>query len=425
VGEWELGWLGGSELKDVRLTEGDGNVVVKCGAVHSGLTLWGVLWRDFDVGETVVEGLEVRVVKRRDGSTSVGDFLVREDGTANGMRRVLRKLRGAVEATGARVEVVSEAAGESVVYEDVGVEVGIAAAKGPVHVQVTAASAERGLTVTATVPGFGEWREGRAAAVVAGSDFEIAGTKVPTGLACDWVGMDPGWAGSLGKTVEIETLSNHASATMQAGVLTVSLRGEGGAMVEGSVLLRAATKGVPVMVVLPAAGGEGGVYRAEAALKWSGALGRMLGRVNPVFDDVRSARGLVRVTLGEMNLSPGDWSDARGAGRVVFPWMVFSQGQVFAELLRQTEFEGWSADVDVSAEALRVRLEEGHWVCEPWTLTVNGRQKMTFTGAVSVEGKVEMVARVPLAGGGRTLGTGTVEYTIVGTVEKAVVVVPK
>ena len=312
VGEWELGWFRGSELKDVRLTEGDGKEMVKCGAVHSGLTLWGVLWGDFDVGETVVEGLEVRVVKRADGSTSVGDFLVRGDGTANGMRRVLRKLRGAVEAKGARVEVVSEAAGESVVYEDVGVEVAIAAAKGPVHVQVTAASAERGLTVNATVPGFMEWREGRAAVVVGGSDFEIAGTKVPTGLACDWAGMDPGWAGSMGKTVELETLSNHASATMQAGVLTVLVRGEGEAVVEGNVLWRAATKGVPVAVVLPAGNGA---YRGEAVLNWSPALGRMLGRVNPVLEDVGSAEGLVRVTLGEMNVSRGDWVNARdGAG---------------------------------------------------------------------------------------------------------------
>ena len=79
----------------------------------------------------------------------------------------------------------------------------------------------------------------------------------------------------------------------------------------------------------------------------------------------------------------------------------------------------------VRAEAMRVRSGEGHFVCEPWVVTVAGRQKMTFTGAVSVEGKVEMLATVPLAGGGETLGTGPVEFPIVGTVGKAVVMIPR
>ena len=134
VDEWSVGWFRPTELKNLRAVMPDGTPVLACPRVESGLTLWDMLWGNYDLRNTRADGLQLTVVKYPDGRTSV-------DALVAGVADLVRTARGGLQINGGEVTLISVRAGQTVRYTDVAATVTIASPEAPFHLQVAAASA--------------------------------------------------------------------------------------------------------------------------------------------------------------------------------------------------------------------------------------------------------------------------------------------
>ncbi|HVS71127.1 MAG TPA: hypothetical protein VHQ47_07730, partial [Phycisphaerae bacterium] len=237
--DWSLSWFKGTRIKNLAITLPDNSRLLFCPHVKTELTLWGILEGNYDLGATTVETLQVNLTKYADGTTSLDALAsppVSPPSAEGGGREVrgtgllerLRSLRGSLQVESAVVTVNSARAGggvgESVTYTDVRAAVTIASADAPFHLALTAAGPGRDLSVNAVLPAPARWPP-RPWALL--QDVDISATNMPTGLLCDWLGMDPRWQQSLGPAIATLSLVHHA-ASGESGDATLVLRGSDG-----------------------------------------------------------------------------------------------------------------------------------------------------------------------------------------------------
>src|SRR5262249_1843061 len=107
--------------------------------------------------------------------------------------------------------------------------IGVASSEAPFHVQLSAVEAKPPmLGATAPSPGSGSISLTATfppAATLYGplsqvpriwllqNDLDLTAIGIPTALACDYVGLDPAWAESLGDTLETVQITAHSTAS--------------------------------------------------------------------------------------------------------------------------------------------------------------------------------------------------------------------
>jgi hypothetical protein len=429
VEDWSLGWFRGTELKNVSITLPDGTQMLICPRVESDLTLWGILWGRYDVGNMKVDTAQVKLTKYADGSHSILAVVPEGAGPGMGMAKLLQTLRGSLQVGSAVVTVNSVATGESLTYTDVKAAVTIASPEAPFHVMVSAVGSgeggagERNLSFNATLPALASGAPGWSMA----ADMELTAVNVPTGLACDWVGEDPRWSDSLGKVLERVRFSNHETPPLETSRPIVEIRGTEGAYVDGRFLLkRAVGNGEPATLTLPGQGGFWGV----AVLRVSAPLADLLKRVNPVFGMLERGDGPVKIMLTDLSMPADAREHPQATWLVTFPPMVMARKGVLADLLKLGQDpEGQGETVTATAAALKVRVADGVMTYDNFTMifgSARRQQRVTFGGTVGIDGTLNLMATVPAAGWGgkESLESSTANVPLTGTVGNPVVRLP-
>ncbi len=431
ISNWSLGWFHGTELTDVALTLPEGAPLFTCPAIHSELTLWGILWGKYDVGTTTADNLHLNITRYADGSTSLDSLLTNDASGHNRLRESLRTLRGSLQAKNAVVTCTSVSGKQSIVYTDVKAAVTIASSDAPFHLQLVAIAPDRALSFEGTMPALSSWPLGHLDALIASSDFELSATQIPTALLCDFSDIDPRWEDSIGPTLSSIAVSNHSTASLDAGIFTALVHGSTAeSFVDARLLLHPPTAHSPPLLALS---GPASSYHLTGALKVSEPLAALLTHAHPIFKELASGTGPINIACSELVLPISNPQAASFAARLTFPTLTFRRASLITRLLTQpmdnpsispTDQASNSPElIPVAAGPLRIRFDNARFSTESFIITLGRRQKITFRGSVALDGKIDMLATVPTADD--TLGTGTADIPIAGTIDRPLLISPQ
>jgi hypothetical protein len=187
----------------------------------------------------------------------------------------------------------------------------------------------------------------------------------------------------------------------------------------------------PATLTLPAESGSEGVdFQAAANLRVSAPLVRLLRRVNPILGQIKSGEGLFGFQLSELQVTSGNVGNAQATARLTFPALELRTDGLVGELLRI----GGAADsqahgaIAAVADPLRLHLGGGSIGYDNFNLVLGRRQRLSFGGSVNVDGRLNLLARVPEAARGAdgegTLSSSRSDVPLSGTVEHPVVTLP-
>jgi len=486
---WSIGWFRATDVRNLRIAGPDGAILVSCPHVVSGLSLWGMVTGNYDLGSTTADALELTVTKNADGSTSM-------DALAKNGAGIVRSVRGAIRINNAQVSLASAKSGQSLLLTGFQATVTIASSDAPFHVQVygrampgwgagasapAAAGPEGEMSLNATFPSIralvdvgrdltagGGWLE--AAGGAGGTildDVDFAASRVPSELACDFLGVDGGWAQSFGRVLESVQFSSHGNPTAVPPANHVSLLVRGAAdgggsapVIDARVMLLPpedeADGAAGGTITIPGGGGAGSDFHLEAALRLSPPLMRTLARVNPLLGEAVPAAvaargiggaggtdiitsggegGLLHIGFATLTVPVGAPDAAEANFRVTFPPLAFAPRADGPSLVRQfqvitgelvppaaTRGAGRSmpaaSRVEGSVGLLRAHLEEGQFSYENFLVQV-GRSRLNFSGSVALDGNVDLLAVIP--GSGTGLSVRSSQVLVTGTVEMPVV----
>jgi hypothetical protein len=420
--DWSLSWFKGTRVKNLSITLPDGSRLLFCPRVKTELTLWGILLGRYDVGTTNIDTLQLALTKYADGTTSL-DALAPPAGGAgtppasSRLFAQLRSARGSLQVQSAVVTINSARAGQSVTYTDVNAAITIASPDAPFHLRVNALGPGRMLSINATLPAPADWPPNPWQLA---TDIDVAASNLPTGLTCDWARLDPRWQESLGPVIETLSLVHHGLPT-EAGDVVLSLRSPSReTYVETRCLMRASPEAASFTIP------ENSGYFLRAALFASPPLVHLLAHVNPVFSSLRASDGPIGIDVPAATWSTDHPGALNGDGRLTFPTLAFERTGLLGQLL---DFAGKPAATQpgylpVVASRLRVQAANGELSFSNLSLTVAPLYRITFDGRTSADGRLHLLATIPLAPTGG-LQSGTADVPITGTVAEPVITLPR
>ncbi len=417
--DWSLSWFRGTRIKNLSITLPDNTRLLFCPRVKTELTLWGILLGHYDVGTTTIDTLQLALTKYADGTTSL-DALAGAPATpgepaSSRLFAQFRSARGSLRVQSAVVTINSAAANESITYTDVDAAVTIAAPDAPFHLRVIAMGPDRSLSLNATLPAPADWPPKPWMLL---SDMDLTATNLPTGLACDWVRLDPRWRQSLGPVIEKLTLSHHESPSEPAEARLAVRCPSSGTGIDARCLLRALP--AAATLTLPA----GSDYHIDAALFPSPPLEALLAHVNPIFRALRSSEAPLAISLTSAAWSTDQPAALTATCQVTFPALSFERTGILGQLLT---FAGEPPTappgmLPLTASPLRVQADAGELSFSNFFLTSAGR-RIRFSGGSSPEGRLRILATIPLDSGG-VLQMGTADVPIGGTVAQPALTLP-
>ncbi|MCL2641420.1 MAG: hypothetical protein FWD53_11280 [Phycisphaerales bacterium] len=398
VEDWSFGWFHGTQLNNVTISLPDGMRLLSCPRIESDLTLWGIVWGNFDVGNTRVETAQIRIIKYADGSTSLDSL--------GGFKKILRTLRGSLQIGSAALILNSQAAGQSLAYSDLKADITIASAKAPFHVQVTAVGvAGQMLSYNATLPALAQWPTSPPMAVLA--DTELVATRLPTALVCDFLNLDPRWSVSLGESLGHLRWTCREAGPLDASYPVLDVRGMDGAKMDCRFVLQR-----NVLLLPPES-----ACRAIVSLRPSSPVVELLRRVNPVFASLEKSEGsgLMTLTLSDLMFPLDRPFDVQAVARLSFAQeLTFTNTGLLADLLKI------SNPIIITADPLRFRIADGMIVYDHFILN-SDRRRISFRGSVSLDGDCNLMVTVPSPG---SLSASTAEILITGRFDNPQVRLP-
>ncbi|MCL2646625.1 MAG: hypothetical protein FWD61_06415 [Phycisphaerales bacterium] len=394
IENWSLGWFHGTQLQNVSLSLPDGTRLLSCPHIESDLTLWNIVWGNYDIGNTRIDTAQFRLVKYQspDGSTSLDSLA--------GLQKIFRTLRGSLQIGSAALILNSQATGESLIYSDLQTDITIASAKAPFHVQITAVGDQgQTLSYNATLPALARWSSAPRLALLA--ETELIATRLPTALVCDFLNLDPRWSLSLGDTLEHLRWICRDAAPLDSSYPVLDIlgtEGEGGAAIDCRLVLQRPAKKAPPILLIPP---DSPSY-AVASLKLSPPLVGLLRRINPVFASLEHVDGLVTLTLTDTTFPVDRPLDVQATARLSFPpspsALTFARSGILADLLNISAPSSVPTSIVATAEPFRFHAADGMISYDHVVLDCGpplSRQRLTFTGSISLSGTCTLMATVP------------------------------
>ena len=428
IDKWSLGWFQDTRITNLRIYQPDGTLLFSCPDVASGLSLWGLFRGDYDIGNTTADKAQMRIVKFTDGTTSLDSF-IQQAGD------VLHSARGALQITSAQLDVESQKAAQTLSFSDLKATITIASPEAPFHVEISASN-PRGadISLKAAFPPI------RTLAAAADrhdywpllSDLDFSADRFPTAMLCDFLSLDPAWADSFGDFFGSLQLSAHPAAQSGATAVTLLARSQGtwpftsAPYIDARVLLDASDAS-PAAPTLSIAGSD---FHADAALRISPPLCRLLGRLNPIFSessaDPAARENLAALQTRALNLPLYDLSKTTAAARLTFPAMRFTardgpsivrQLQVVSGIIPRVS-PGNPNHIPGTPGPMRVDLADGQFSYDNFLVTL-GSSRINFSGSVNLSGALNLSADIPTASSG--LSAGQSQVLISGNIDSPLV----
>jgi hypothetical protein len=428
--DWSLSWFKGTRLKNLSITLPDNTRLLFCPRVKTELTLWGILFGNYDLGTTNIDTLQVNLTKYADGTTSL-DALAPAAGGAQAapassrLLERLRSIRGSLQIQSAVVTINSAVAAESITYTDVKAALTIAAAEAPFHIAITALGPDRTLSLNATLPAPADWPPSPWALL---SDMDVSATNLPTGLTCDWLRLDPRWRQSIGPSIAALSLMRHPATTDAS---EASLRIAGSAdhtsiTAHGLLRLAPGAAGDALFTAGNEASGDGLV----ASLMPSPPLVALIAQANPILASLKSSNAPLNITASDIAWDSRQPQMPSADVRITWPTLTLERAGIFGQLLNFGGIPQPSANTPdlVAAEASPLHLElahgERHFTNFSLVLLPPApKYRLTFEGQVSPDNHLHLLAHLPLAPGG-SLESGVADVPITGTTAHPTLTLP-
>lgn len=430
VDKWTLGWFRPTELVNLRIQRPDGTVILSAPRVHSGLTLWDIFWRNYDLRNTTASNLHFAVTKYADGRSSL-DLLT----GASGAEDLLRTVRGALQINGGEVSVTSAITGETIRYNNIRADVSIGSVDAPVYLRASAtgtADAPNRPTVTGDLSINATLPPVRSMSIASYwsylQDIEFAATNVPSGLFLDCLGIDPAWGHTLGHTLDYVRFTNHASSGEGRPVLLVQGKPNGPHDPTPAARIDARLEAGRDTIRLPAKADEN--FQLDAALRMSPMLAGLLRHLHPLLGDVDpQMTGIVRLNTYSLHLPTNDPGSAEMTARLTFPLLSYpslddSDPESFHATLG-TFLGRLPPDVPLKANPspLQFRIAGRTLWYENFLVEFQnpppGGTRMNFSGSTTFPGQLDLVTTIRTVSGPRgSLSSGTTQILIQGTIDR-------
>lgn len=415
ISRWQLGWFRGTDIEELTVTLPDGKQFLRCPRIQTDLTLWSLLWGNYDLGNTRIEGAQLTATKYADGS----DDFTRLVGSGPSTANPLGTLRGNIVCQHALISLAAQTATSSITISDVSAEIPIASHTAPIHLRasglVTGAGVTKVVSLEADLPGPSTWAENPAALL---GRVRMTAAGLPTAVLATWANLSPAWQASLGRVVhELKFVTR--PRTGQTSLLDCEIRGEAG-FVQVNMLLQAAGRHLrlsPASVQEPA---------VVANLALSGPLKDVLRQVNPMLGAIEKCAGPVEITINDLALDVERLRETTGTAFVYIPEMTLAPEGLVREVLALSRARtGKPARIEATRaamELLKVTLGGQKLSYSDLGLTLAPQQRLAFSGSVGMDRTLDLVLTLPLP---RAFTSATLQVPVKGTVDQPRLVGPK
>jgi hypothetical protein len=406
--DWNVGWFTGTEFHDLTISTPDGHAVVTCRTIRTELPLWSLLRGDFSLGDAVLDGLVIDATLQPDGTSDAGLIFSR-------WRRQWRQEAGAfsglIDIRDARITLHPAGIGPPLEIDNVSTKIPIASLTAPIHVDLTGTcvlNTQRApLTAALNAGPLAEWDRGYSWSV---TDFDIQAGQLPTTTLAQWLGADPRWDDAFGgylASCEWQTHRGDQGSTVVQAIINGSV-----GSADCRLLMQSQDDGV--WISLP----NNSAFHARATLRMADPVRRALAWINPVFAAAVPKLGTVTLSVAEARLLPADLGTASsGTAQLSMTEIALQRTGLMAAILSQARVAGEN-DVKAIVSPMRVTLNNGSITAEPMSIGIGGGT-FTFSGAVNVNGPVDLKVALPLGDGLATsslLGSDSAVIPITGTV---------
>jgi hypothetical protein len=412
VGSWKLGWFSGTEIQDLTLALPDGKVVLTCPRLQTELTLWSLLWGNFDLGNTRLDSPNVMAAKYADGSNDLSRLMLTREGATGA--NPLKTLSGYIVCKNGFLELKGPGGGTPLLISEISAEIPIASRSAPMHLRADGMTAGTGgaerVEVTADLPSPSSWETNPYALLLA---IQLRAANVPTGTLAEWMGLDRAWEQSLGPVLSRLTVRSEPEPGTGMSVISATATGTG-----GSIQARVRVETGP--------GGKAQISLVDqkdpslvASLKLSPPLKQLLAHVNPVLESVTRMDDVVDVASNKLRVDLQDPVGASGQLYMRLPGMTLETSGLFRQVLVHTGDQlDQMAEQKVSVAPINLVLSGGRTECRAMAMTLEStRQVLKFSGSVGFDSTLDLVVSTSVP---RALGAWSVQIPIGGTTDAPV-----
>jgi hypothetical protein len=418
---WRLSWFRGIKIEGLTVHDAMGARLFQCREIHTDMTLWGYMWGSYALGNTRVLEPRLQANKYSDGSNDLEHVFA---GTAaepgSTLNTWFNSLSGLIKIERGEVTLLATNTPVPLHFNNISAEIPIASPQAHIHVLLHADTETIPNTLTAegNLPPLDTWLANPAA--LAG-DLEVHANNIPTAALARWMELDGSWEQAFGPAIDTLTYVSEAHGETSNAELSAYAA-------TGSIEARVRVESHPDYFIVS-------IPDSTHYLRVNGRMcepvARTLRYVNPLFGQAAVDSGTVALAISSGGLDLRAPGSATASAQLFCNRIRLRPGALLGDIVslagqRTPQVEG-GAPLAAAVGAMRIAIAQQRITCDNATFTLPPSRQITFSGYVELGGalhlrvsaKVDAFSEMP-----NTLGSGSVEAPVTGTVDKPVLESP-
>jgi hypothetical protein len=422
VDKWRLSWFRGIKIERLTIKNSRGDIVFQCREIHTDMTLWGYMWGSYTLGNTRLLEPALQLNKYADGSNDLQHIFAGSDlridaklhAMLNGLSGLIKIERGTVTLSAVGVETPLH-------FENISAEIPVASPQAHIHFLLRADSATVPDTVVAegNLPPLVDW-PGNPAALV--GDLEVHASHIPVGSLARWMGLDPAWSQAFGISINTLTYNSDTLGTLSTAELSMYAA-------EGSILARLQMESRPDAFILSV---PDTMHYLRVNARLSAPVSKLLRFVNPLFEQATMDSGAISLAVSDADIDFHQPAAATVSGQLFCQKIILRSGGLLGGIValagQSDPPSAGNAPVPVSVSSLRIAVADQRINCDNATFTLPPSRQIKFSGYTDFSGALHQRVTVKLddfVEPSNTLGSGTVEAPVTGSVDRPVLEIPQ
>ena len=410
IRNWKLGWFRGTEIEDLTITLADGKQLLHCPRIETDLTLWSLLWGNYDLGNTRITSPRLTATRYVDGTNDFTRLLRPDTAGPN----PLQSIRGNIVCEHGSVELSAQNTATPIAITDVAAQIPIASHTAPIHFSAsgtsTTAQLSKPVSITADLPAPVTWTENPTAML---ANLSLSAESLPTATLAVWLGLDPRWQDSFGKILTKVAFESRPDDVPERSVVRFHVYGPGSlkTRMQLEVLMRMLTHAGDIQLS-PASSSE---LPLNARLSLSAPMVALLTRVNPVFASLERTGDPLEIQAGDLTIDADHPATTTGTFYAMLPAMTFRQDALLKEILKDTGPASPASTLTANSALLKFTAADGRIAYTDLGLTLSNRQRLVFSGSVGFDESIDLILTLTQV---RSFGSATLQIPIKGTLAK-------
>jgi hypothetical protein len=412
VGSWNLSWFSGTDIRNMVLTSADGKVILSSPHIKTDLTLWSLLWGNYDLGNTIIDSPQITATTYADGTNDFSRLILPSPPPGPNPLMTLRAYitwnNGLAVFTGPATQ------NRGLRIEDFAGEIPIASNSAPIHMKARGASAGIGsnqpVNLLADLPPPVTWTENPYPLLFS---MKLTAGNIPTAPLAEWAGLSSGWSNSIGPVITSLAISTTpVDADTQ---LTLSLHGTMGT-VEMYAWMKTAEAGGRRSLRLEMDAANTAKPPLTASLRLSQPLTELLAHVNPLLSGLYQVDDAIMVTIEAMSIDLHNPKSAAGKAFLKLPRFTLYPTPLMKEILALSSAPTEGPVVIQDINGISLNFGNQHVSVPDVVMMLPSRQRLTFSGSIGFDGNLDLILKTPLPSSPGSASVSTVTLPIGGKV---------